>query len=385
MAVTSVTVSHEGWSGSADIREGRKYSVTYVVQCDNPLDGAATILDSPKMPTVGAAYSVGNDADGLAALKTLTVSPVAGSRNLWTAQGTFEPIKPEPGEKQNPEEGFNEETGEPEPNPLLWSAMLSWSTVRVQRPALSGAYLGQRRYTKDQNQNVRIPLQQASMDFPNQLPKVQDFARGDAAGRIVNGVAITNSVFHPFDPPPEIDYSRMALRYTFNTDHFPVRYLEWVNSINRHGFEINHVVHCKDILGKDKELITKFGVAKYTMKILGVAAQAKTVNDVGFFEVSIDTEIDQLYGYRYELLDRGYSEIYPAHDPEDPGYDNPFGSKPLVDENGNREAEPCLLDGHGRRLDLRNNAAVFLVYGLYPEKDFSVLKFNLPALMKNDR
>ena len=383
MAVTSVTVSHEGWSGSSDIREGRKYSVTYVVQCNDPADGAATILDSPKMPTVGAAYSVGNDDDGLAALKSLTVSPVAGSRNLWTAQGTFEPIKPESGEKGNAEEGFNEETGEPEPNPLLWSAMLSWSTVRVQRPALSGAYLGMRRYTKNQNQNQRAPLGRFPMNVDERLPKVQSFARGDANGMVINGVAITNSVFHPFDPPPEIDYSRISLRYTFNTDRFPLSFMKWTNCINRDEFEINHVVHCKDILGEDKELITKFKVPKYSMKILGVAAQAKTVNDVGHFEVSIDTEIDTLYGYRYDLLDRGYSEAATAYDPEDPGYDNPFGSTPLVDENGNREAEPCLLDGRGRRLDLRNNAAVFLVYGLYPEKAFKAKKFHLPAQMKN--
>jgi hypothetical protein len=382
MSVTKVTVSHEGWTGSADIREGRKYTVNYIVECNDPEDGSATILDSALMPTVGAAYDVGNDRDFKAALKTLTVSPIAGTRNLWSATGTFEPIKPEqPADESSPEKGKNEK-GEPDPDPLNWAAMLSWSTVRVTRPAQWGAYMGTRRYNRDMNQNVRIPLHKASMDFANQIPAVQNWTQADPFGIVINGVPITNSVFKPFDPAPEIEYSRLNLRYTFSSDHFPERFMRWVNCINRHAFTIRHAINAKDEQGNNKDLETAFFVPEYSMKILGVSSQIKVANDIGYHEVVVETEIDSLFGYRLNILDRGYSKRYPAHDADDPAYSNPFGSKPLVDADGQRETEPSLLDGRGNRLDLRKNAGVYIEYGVYPEKAFTALKFHLPNEMR---
>lgn len=383
MAVTSVKISHEGWTGSADIREGRKYTVSYIVQVDDPQDGVDTILNSSLMPTVGESYRVGNDRDDLVALKSINCTPVSGSRNLWTATGSFEKIKPQEGDEGDPTQGTDAETGEPTPDPTRWGAMLQWSTVRVARAAEWGTYLGQRRYSKDQNQNARVPLSKVSMNFAETLPKVHEFTRGDALNRVINGVAITNSVFHPYDPPPEVDYTRINLRYQFNTNHFPNTFISKVNTINRHGFEIVHSVTVKDDNGKDKDLITKFFVAKHTMKILGVQCQAKTLNGIGYFDVTVETEIDEMYGYRLNILDRGYATEKPAYDPEDSSYDNPFGSTPIMDENGNRTAEPVLLDGHGKRLDLRNNAAVYLEYGVYPEKAFTALKLDQPNKMKN--
>ena len=383
MAVTSVKISHEGWSGAADIREGRKYSVSYIIQVDNPQDGADTILSSSLMPTVGSSYDVGNDRDDRAALKSLSVSPVAGSRNLWTATGTFEKIKPEEGDDGDPSSGKNAETGEPEPDPTKWASMLSFSTLRVSRAAEQGAYFGQRRYTKNQNQAQQVPLSKTSMNFKEKVPKVQSFAKADNNGRIINSVAITNSVFHPYDPPAEVDYTRINIKYNFNSDHFPQKYIKWVNTINRNAFTINHSVTVTDNDGNDKDLVTKFFIPKYCMKILGVQAQAKELNGIGFFDVTVDTEVDLLFGYRLNILDRGYSISKNDYDPEDPEYDNPFGSTPIIDESGNRTAEPVLLDGHGKALNLNDNAAVFLEYGVYPEKAFTALKFDQPNQMRN--
>lgn len=384
MAVTSVKISHEGWTGSHDILEGRKYQVTYHVQVDNPQDGVSTILDSFLMPSTGSTYLVGNDRDDRVTLKSLSVSPVAGSRNLWTATGTFEMIKPEEGDDGDPSSGKNAETGEPEPDPTKWAAMLQFSTVRVSRVAEWGAYLGQRHYTKNQNQNQQVDLKKVHMSSDTNLPRVQEFPRGDKQGRVINGVAITNSVFHPYEPAPEVDYSRINIRFNFNSNHFPQKYLDWVNTINRHDFTISHSVTVKDDDDNDKDLVTNFFVPKYCMKIQGVSAQAKEVNGIGYFDVSIETEVDTLFGYRLNILDRGYAKQKTLKDKrDDPEYDNYFGSTPIVDDLGNRVAEPVLLNGKGAQLDLRDNAAIYLEYGVYPEKTFTALKFGQPNQMKN--
>ena len=95
MAVTSVKVSHEGWSGSADIKEGYTFNVTYLAEVDDPQDGVYEVLSSPKMPTIGSAYEVGNDRYYLTALSNLSASPVSGTRNLWEIVGTYGRIKPD--------------------------------------------------------------------------------------------------------------------------------------------------------------------------------------------------------------------------------------------------------------------------------------------------
>ena len=383
MAVTSVTVSHEGWTGSADIREGRKYQVTYIVQVNDPQDGADSILSSSLMPSVGSSYDVGNDRDDRAALKSIALTPQSGSRNLWTAVATYEKIKPEEGDDGSPTEGTNPETGEPEPDPTKWGAMLTWSTVRVARAANWGAYLGQRHFTKEQNQaQGQVPLVRNSFNFQEGLPKVQNFAMGNMFG-VSNGIPITNSVFHPYDPPPEVDYTRIKLNYQFNTDHFPVKFMDWTNTINRHEFTIDHSITVKDEDDNDKDLITRFVVGAYSMKILGVTCQAKTVNGIGYFDVGVETEIDEMFTYRMNILDRGYATQKDGDRADDPNYDNPFGSEPITDGNGNRTAEPVLLNGRGKQLDLRDNAAIYLEYGVYPEKAFTALKFDQPNQMKN--
>jgi hypothetical protein len=56
----------------------------------------------------------------------------------------------------------------------------------------------------------------------------------------------------------------------------------------------------KDEDDNDKDLITKFFVPKYCMKILGCNVQAKTVNGIGFFDVTVETEVDTLFGLSNE-------------------------------------------------------------------------------------
>jgi len=83
------------------------------------------------------------------------------------------------------------------------------------------------------------------------------------------------------------------------------------------------------------------------------------------------------------ILDRGYSTTADGYKADDPAYENAFSSTPILDEHGQRSSEPVLLDGNGEPLNLEDNAAVYLEYGVYPEKAFTALKFDQPNQMKN--
>ena len=145
---------------------------------------------------------------------------------------------------------------------------------------------------------------------------------------------------------------------------------------------INHLLETEDDNGNPRILHTKFGVAKYTAKIQGVDVTPMQSDGIGYFSVSVDIEIDELYGWRLDILDRGYSELDETIEP-DGSYPAPGKTKVITDEAGNALKEPTLLDGHGRRLNPKQLDAVYLTYAVYPEIDFRDLKIHQPQLMKN--
>lgn len=384
MAVTSVKVSHEGWSGSADIKEGYTFNVTYLAEVDDPQDGVYEVLSSPKMPTIGSAYEVGNDRYYLTALSNLSASPVSGTRNLWEIVGTYGRIKPddddeEPITKEKPKKKTAKED-----DPTEWPTIVTLSTTRVSRAAQFGVYMGQKRYVKGRNQNDNVALtvgDAGTFNVRKRLPQPQTEVKS-VAQDITNDIAITNSNFKPFDPAPEIDYTRYNLNIAFRTVNYPIPLLYNVNSINNDSFLINHLLETEDENGNPRILHTKFGVAPYTAKIQGVDVTPMQSDGIGYFSVSVDIEIDELYGWRLDILDRGYSELDETLEP-DGSYAAPGKTKVITDEAGNALKEPTLLDGHGRRLNLEQLDAVYLTYAVYPEIDFRILKIHQPQLMKN--
>lgn len=384
MAVTSVKVSHDGWSGSADIKEGYTFNVTYLAEVDDPQDGVYEVLSSPKMPTIGSAYEVGNDKYYLTALSNLSASPVSGTRNLWEIVGTYGRIKPddddeEPITKEKPKKKTAKED-----DPTEWPTIVTLNTTRVSRAAQFGVYMGQKRYVKGRNQNQDVALtvgNPGTFNLRARLPQPQAEVK-DFAGDITNDIAITNSNFKPFDPAPEIDYTRYNVNIAFRTVNYPKALIYSINHINNDSFLINHLLETEDDNGNPRILHTQFGVAKYTAKIQGVDVTPMQSDGIGYFSVSVDIEIDELYGWRLDILDRGYSELDETIEP-DGSYPAPGKTKVITDEAGNALKEPTLLDGHGRRLNPKQLDAVYLTYAVYPEIDFRDLKIHQPQLMKN--
>jgi len=385
MAVTSVKISHEGWSGSADIKEGYTFNVTYLAEVDDPQDGVYEVLSSPKMPTIGSAYEVGNDRYYLTALSNLSASPVSGTRNLWEIVGTYGRIKPddddeEPITKEKPTKKTAKED-----DPTEWPTIVTLNTTRVSRAAQFGVYMGQKRYVKGRNQNQDVALtvgNAGSFNLRWRQPQPQAEVLEDLNNNITNDIAITNSNFKPFDPAPEIDYTRYNVNIAFRTVNYPSVLIKSINSINSNAFLLNHLLETEDDNGNPRILHTKLAVAKNTMKLQGVDITPMQADGVGYFSVSVDLEIDPLYGWRLDILDRGYSELDETLEP-DGSYATPGKTKVITDEAGNALKEPTLLDGHGKRLNLNQLDAVYLTYAVYPEIDFTNLKIHQPQLMKN--
>lgn len=385
MAVTSVKVSHEGWSGSADIKEGYSFNVTYLAEVDDPQDGAYEVISSPKMPTIGSAYDVGNDRYYLTALTNLTASPVSGTRNLWEVVGTYERIKPEDDnerpikkEKPDPAQGAKED------DPTEWPVIVTMSTTRVSRAAQFGVYMGQLRYPQGGNQNANLPL---TVGFPgvfnlrNQVPFPQPSVKSDFFHDIQNDRAITNSNFKPFDPAPEIDYTRYTINIEFRTLHYPSPLIRAVNCVNSKDFTLSHIIESEDENGQPRNLLTKVGIEKQTCKIQGVSVTPMQSDGVGYFSCDLELEVDPLYGWRLDILDRGYSVRDDTLE-SDGSTAAPGKVKTITDESGNAAKEPSLLDGHGGLLDLTKLDAVYLQYAVYPEIDFKQLNINQPQLLK---
>jgi hypothetical protein len=384
MAVTSVKVSHDGWSGSADIKEGYTFNVTYLAEVDDPQDGVYEVLSSPKMPTIGSAYEVGNDRYYLTALSNLSASPVSGTRNLWEIVGTYGRIKPDDDDEEPITKEKPTKTTAKEDDPTEWPTIVTLNTTRVSRAAQFGVYMGQKRYVKGRNQNQDVALTVGNAGTFNvraRLPQPQAEVK-HFAGDITNDIAITNSNFKPFDPAPEIDYTRYNVNIAFRTVNYPKTLIYNVNSVNNDSFVINHLLETEDDNGNPRILHTKFAVAQYTAKIQGVDVTPMQSDGIGYFSVSVDIEIDELYGWRLDILDRGYSELDETLEP-DGSYAAPGKTKVITDEAGNALKEPTLLDGHGRRLNPKQLDAVYLTYAVYPEIDFRDLKIHQPQLMKN--
>ena len=89
MAVVSVKTLHDGWSGSFPFDDAPTFSVVYLVEVDDPQDGNITVVSASGIPQLGSAYRVGEDFRADCLLKSLSTSPVAGTRNLWQVTASY--------------------------------------------------------------------------------------------------------------------------------------------------------------------------------------------------------------------------------------------------------------------------------------------------------
>jgi len=352
MAVVSTKILHDGWTGSFTTKEIPTFKVVYLVEVDDPEDGNLLVVDASGIPKIGSAYSVGQDFHGGVRCKSLSTSPVAGTRNLWQVTASYG--KPEKGEEDedDPTDGVTEE-GEPTDDPLKFAVSMTMSSSRVTRDAIHGAYLGQ------------VPVVKGVLGFFNQVgfndlappPEVQiNGVRSDQDGRITNGRPITNSVFTPFDPPPQVDYNRINVRIKFNTLNSPQRILPYINSVNSKALTIHVVYIWKDEFGMNQPTFASVKVPIYAGRVMGITTSPSTRNGIAYHANELEIEIDKLFTWRLDILDRGYATLNREKTFNYYAPDKNTGAVVTdanVSDDGFANREPVLLDGNGQALNRR--------------------------------
>ena len=379
MAVVSVKTLHDGWTGSFTLKDMPTFTVVYLVEVDDPQDGNITVIDAAGIPRPGDPYQVGQDFHALSTCKSLSSAPVAGTRNLWQVTASFgKPEKED--DDDDPTDGMTED-GEPTDDPLKFAVSMTISSTRVARDAIMGTYLGQLR-ERDGVAGALVPDGFKDGGAPPQAhPGVEhDQWRTPP---ITNGRAITNSVFKPFDPPPQVEYNRTNLRIKFNTLNSPQRILPYINSVNSKSIVINVHYRWDDEHGQDRASTGKFWVPEFAGRIMGITTNPSRRNGFAYHENELEIEVDKLYTWRLDILDRGYSTLNAekTFSSYADGKGVPVTNSDVSDD-GFQNREPVLLDGYGQALNIEEADAVYLRYGVYPEMDWSVVGLQEPRRLQ---
>lgn len=179
-----------------------------------------------------------------------------------------------------------------------------------------------------------------------------------------DGKGIVNSAGDPFDPPVEVDESRIVADIRVNLLAVPAWILTYRDSVNSTPFKIDNVEMPK-------------GVARVARIYVGPWQER---NEIFFRAVALAlqfrTPLEDDPGKEWHewTLDQGFRKKTGA----DGGEPSP-GETALrtnITNTGDSESPtaPVLLDGNGQPLvDPTMDNAVFLPFGVYPEKDFTIL------------
>ena len=379
MAVVSVKTLHDGWTGSWTSKEMPTFTVVYSVEVDDPKDGNILVKQASGIPRLGEYYRTGNDLHALATCKSISTTPVAGTRNLWQVTASFG--KPEKEEDDDPTDGLTED-GDPTDDPMEFAVSMSISSTRVSRDAVMGTYLGQVR----ERGGIAGNLDGSAGFQPNNHTAPPDAKPSVTHNRfttqITNGRAITNSVFRPFDPPPQVEYNRTNLRIKFNTLGTPRKIYPYLNSVNLRTIVINVLYGWVDAAGQNQVSQGSFDIPKYSGRIMGLTTNPARRNGIGYHENELEIEVDKLYTWRMDILDRGYATINKEKTfTSYAGTGVPVTNADVTDD-GFANREPVLLDGQGGELNIDDADAVYLRYGIYPEMDWHIINLDQPRRLQ---
>ena len=357
MAVTSVKILHSGWSGTETAGSGITFNVVYQVEVDDRNDGPLTIINADdgtnRIPMPNESYNVGNEVDAFAFVKSVSPAPV--SEKVWNVTVTYGPLEPpESPDGPNGQEpdGLDPED-KPTDDPTDEYVKIKISSMLASRAATWGGYLGKRTFEVENEQG-----EFEAKPIKGSKPKVgSHIAAGIHFCELMDGVPITNSVFTPFDPPYEVDYSRLRLTISMNLAvAVPKEWLYYINTVNSEPIDIIED-HTKSVI---------VHIPAYMGRCMGFSYDRRIKNGNLFWAVDIEILIDPLFGWRPEFLDKGYCE--------DSNLLTSTGATQknnIKDADGVPLAEPVLLDGHGQQLDLETFDAVYLAYAVYPELDWN--------------
>jgi hypothetical protein len=357
MAFIESAVIHDGWTGTKTLDEKvDSFSVQYMVRVDDKQDGPRFVLEQCGLPTKGALYNAGSDNHPAAVCKSVSVSPLG--ENVWRATVSYGAST----DKEDKAADELDEENKPTDDVTLEGIEVQISLVQMSRPAVRAIYLGQ---TKGGHNRV----------LENIKWNGGPFAEGDAGslgtnGALFTGIPVTNSCSTAFDPPVEVDYSRIQVTLTRNEMELNAnRVLQYNDTVNLHGFNLSYRGFNLD-------------VPAYSAKMQTIGTSRRIKEGVVYWRVNYEFHIDSRFGWRAELLDRGYgmtSEFDQLAQDFRSTEDIPVGMgtmQPIVNQDtGFTLTEPVNLDGQGFPLKL-NEPPIYLVYGVYKEIDWAPLKLN---------
>lgn len=373
MAIESVVIDRNSRKGSISWPQGNpQYQVRFIVTTTEVLDGVSE-LGYPKDPNTGLQVpsggqpyeNIGNDVDRAMVAKNISVSQISGT--VWAYDITYEPLKlggigsttNQPGETEP-----KTPKGDP---PTDWTEVgpdINVQMVQRSRPAEKGAYIGKQKFKL--NEDKLLPFQKQKLH--QQLGwDPQNFAipaNNLLTSELQNGKPIVNSAHKAFDPPVEVDYTRLVLTVTRFHAKFPSDLMIYQDCVNKKGFHFN---------------INGFEMfaPPFTVKLQGITGSAQWQGKNRFWRVDYVCEVDLYRGWRVDILDRGKTQLVQNNETK------VWEDQLILDEKGHPINEPALLNGQGRpsreTANESTQVGAYLRYAVYPERDFKPLRFDDPA------
>lgn len=373
MAIESVVIDRNSRKGSISWPQGNpQYQVRFIVTTTEVLDGVSE-LGYPKDPNTGLQVpsggqpyeNIGNDVDRSMVAKNISVSQISGT--VWAYDITYEPLKlggigsttNQPGETEPKTPG-----GDP---PTDWTEVgpdINVQMVQRSRPAEKGAYIGKQKFNLDPYQLLffqkRKLHQQLGWDPQNFAIPSNDLLTSE----LQNGQPIVNSAHKAFDPPIEVDYTRLMLTITRLHHEFPTDLMIYQDCVNKKGFQFN-------ING------FKMFAPPFSVKLQGITGSAQWQEKRRFWRVDYVCEVDLYRGWRVDILDRGKTQLLRNNETR------VWEDQLILDDKGHPINEPALLNGEGtpaRDAVVESiQVGAYLRYAVYPERDFKPLRFDDPA------
>jgi len=364
MSVISVS---KGWRGSAGMRslQNKSYVVQYVVETDDPTDGVRRVIehfeDTDSLPFLGDIYQY--EGPGIvedAGVALWKIEPVRDldSATIWNVALHYK--TPDDPSKENGsgvsgggEDGVGEtEDGEPTSDPLLFSGSVSISFQDFTRPVETAVY---------REGMVSEPI--VTADGGIIQPSEQVYGGPDTNGPVVNSAMV------PYNPPLERNATRLALKYRKNMEEYPQQLAAQFHRAVNHDAVTFHF--------KREKL--KVALYPYSAQCVSVDGEFVETADKKFWSVTWTILIDDEFGFRERVVDRGLHARAMYGDPDGRGgtiENEPSGQarwRRLTDPAGNPISEPVLLNGNGQPLDIPQAGTidpVYLTYSIYRELPF---------------
>ena len=318
------------------------------------------------MPSGGQPYeNIGNDVDRGMVAKNISVSQISGT--VWAYDITYEPLKlggigsttNQPGETEP-----KTPKGDP---PTDWTEVgpdINVQMVQRSRPAEKGAYIGKQKFNLNRDKLLPFQKQKLHQQLGYDPQRFAEPADNFLTSELANGKPIVNSAHKAFDPPVEVDYTRLLLTVTRLHNKFPSDLMIYQDCVNKKGFRFN-------INGFEM-----FAPA-FTVKLQGITGSAQWQEKRRFWRVDYVCEVDLYRGWRVDILDRGKTQLVQNNETK------VWEDQLILDEKGHPINEPALLNGQGRpsreTANESTQVGAYLRYAVYPERDFKPLRFDDPA------